>query len=144
MTSCDTNVLFPVCDSTSPLHASARRFLSEFRKRDDFCLCEQVLMELYCLLRNPTVCRAPLSSKSAVSVIQGFRSNPHWRIVDVVLENTIMINVWHHAGTEAFSYRRIFDARLAYTLRHHGVTHFATRNEKDFQNFGFEQVWSPL
>jgi hypothetical protein len=29
-------------------------------------------------------------------------------------------------------------------LRHHGVTHFATGNEKHFGGFGFEKVWNPI
>ena len=33
---------------------------------------------------------------------------------------------------------------LALTLRHHGVTEFATRNEAHFTNFGFTRVWNPL
>jgi predicted nucleic acid-binding protein len=35
-------------------------------------------------------------------------------------------------------------ARLALTLRHHGVTEFATANPRDFQGFGFTRVWNPL
>ena len=38
----------------------------------------------------------------------------------------------------------MFDARLALTLRHHGVTEFATRNEAHFTHFGFTRVWNPL
>ncbi|NJK91406.1 MAG: type II toxin-antitoxin system VapC family toxin [Blastochloris sp.] len=41
-------------------------------------------------------------------------------------------------------FRHIIDARLAFTLRHHGVTHFATANTKHFESFGFERVWNPL
>jgi hypothetical protein len=33
---------------------------------------------------------------------------------------------------------------LAYSLRHHGVTEFATRNLDHFQDFGFSRVWDPL
>ena len=40
--------------------------------------------------------------------------------------------------------RVVFDARLALTLRHHGVTEFATRNEIHFTGFGFARVWNPL
>jgi hypothetical protein len=40
--------------------------------------------------------------------------------------------------------RIIFDARLALTLRHHGVTEFATRNQAHFTPFGFHRVWNPL
>lgn len=32
----------------------------------------------------------------------------------------------------------------AITLRAFGVTHFATLNEKHFEGFRFERVWSPL
>lgn len=35
-------------------------------------------------------------------------------------------------------------ARLALTLRHHGVTEFVTANVKDFEGFGFTRVWNPL
>jgi hypothetical protein len=30
------------------------------------------------------------------------------------------------------------------TLRHHGVTEFATRNETHFTGFGFNRLWNPL
>ena len=144
MISCDTNILFPACDTTAPDHDAARTFLNEHAERSDFCLCEQVLVELYCLLRNPTVCRRPLSAAKAVQVIQGFRSNPNWAVVDVVLDSGIMEHTWAHAAKPNFAYRNIFDARLAATLKHHGVSEFATRNQKDFRVFGFSRVWDPL
>ena len=144
MTSCDTNILFPACDISVPQHSSARTFLAEYSQRADFCVCEQVLLELYCLLRNPTVCRNPLSGPDAVAMIQTFRSNPAWRVVDVVMGSDIMEQVWTHAAGAEFAYRRVFDARLAVTLRHHGVTELATCNWKDFSSFGFERVWNPL
>ncbi|MDP6629380.1 MAG: PIN domain-containing protein [Kiritimatiellia bacterium] len=144
MTSCDTNILFPACDASSPQHASARAFLDGHRQSGDFCLCEQVLLELYCLLRNPTVCRNPLPGSDAVGIIQSFRSNPAWRVVDVVLAGEIMQKVWQHASADTFAYRRVLDARLAETLRHHGITEFATCNAKDFAGFGFDRIWNPL
>ena len=100
-------------------------------------------MELYCLLRNPTVCRTPLSAPVAASVIARFRSNSHWLIVDVVSDSRIMKEVWARAAVAGFRYGRLFDVRLAFTLRHHGVTEFATRNTKDFQGLGFDRVWDP-
>ncbi len=30
------------------------------------------------------------------------------------------------------------------SLRHHGVTEFASRNEAHFADFGFSRVWNPL
>ncbi len=144
MISCDTNILFPACDSTSPNHENAHAFLVEYSECENFCLCEQVLMELYCLLRNPVVCKRPLSPREAVSVIQGFRSNPKWSIVDVVNGSNIMKQVWKHATRRNFAYRRIFDVRLALTLQHNGVNKFATRNKRDFASLDFELIWDPF
>lgn len=64
-------------------------------------------MELYSLLRNPAVCSPTLSASEAVKVVQGFRSNPKWRIVDVVAHSAIMKTVWQWAATPNCAYRRI-------------------------------------
>ena len=40
--------------------------------------------------------------------------------------------------------RRAYDWRAALLLIHQGVTEFATVNEKDFRNCGFQRVWNPL
>jgi uncharacterized protein len=144
MISCDTNILFPACDAAAVNHQTARAFLERYRHDDQFCLCEQVLMELYVLLRNPVVCRKPLSAPDATAVIQVFRSNPRWRVVDVALDKSIPGMVWREAGQDGFAYRRIFDVRLAATLLHHGVTDFATCNGKDFAGLGFTRVWNPF
>ena len=55
-----------------------------------------------------------------------------------------MPEVWPAAAGPGFARRRIYDARLALTLRHHGVAEFATANVKDFEGFGFTRVWNPL
>lgn len=55
-----------------------------------------------------------------------------------------MDEVWLLAGKQGLARRRLFDVRLALTLKHHGVTHFATANVKDFQDLRFERVWNPL
>ncbi|CKQ72054.1 Conserved protein of uncharacterised function%2C win PIN domain [Mycobacterium tuberculosis] len=48
------------------------------------------------------------------------------------------------AATPRIARRRLFDARLALTLRHHGVDEFATRNINGFTDFGFSRVWDPI
>ena len=82
-----------------------------------------------------------MSAKEAAGVIQRFRKNPKW----LVAENApVMSEVWKKAAERDFARRRLFDVRLALTLQHHGVTHFATANVKDFEGLGFEKVWNPL
>jgi predicted nucleic acid-binding protein len=70
MISVDTNILFAAVDVANPDHGKARGFLELYGKSDRFCLCEQVLMELYCLLRNPKVCKHPLPAERAVAVLK--------------------------------------------------------------------------
>jgi len=142
--SCDTNILFPAFDRDSIHHARARTWLDDQASSQSFCLCEQVLMELYCLLRNPTVTDKPLGARDAVVLIMRLRSNPCWRIVDVVPGAGIIERVWKQAASKGFAYGRIFDSRLAATLKHHGVTEFATRSLSHFKRSGFERVWNPL
>jgi toxin-antitoxin system PIN domain toxin len=143
MTSCDTNILFAACNRDAPQHGPARAFLAAHAGDSRFVLCEQVLMELYCLLRNPAVFRCPLTAIDAGNMIQSFRRNPVWRIVDVPLERAVMDRVWRAASSVGFAYRKIFDIRLAQTLLHHGVASFATRNTKDFDGCGFSRVFDP-
>ena len=145
MMSCDTNVLFAALDSASMHHAAATAFLRRVTDSDRFGVCELVLVELYGLLRNPTVSKQPYDAADAARVIQRFRSHPRWLVFDYPgPQADIMRRLWALAADPSFPYRRIYDARLALTLRHHGVTEFGTRNVKDFQAFGFKKVWDPL
>lgn len=145
MISCDTNILYAAIDSRSARHDVARQFLMSFQQRDDFALCELVLVELYGLLRNPAVSLVPCSAAEAAGVIETFRGHPRWQILDYPgPQSGVMSELWKVAGERSFAYRRIYDVRLALTLRHYGVTEFATRNKKDFQGFGFGKVWDPL
>lgn len=114
------------------------------QQNQQFLLCEQVLMELYGLLRNPSVCKNPLSATAAVAIIQTYRANPAWRIVDAVQDGRMMEQVWKWAAQPDCAYRKIFDLRLAATLLAHRVKEFATCNIKDFQATGLARVWNPL
>jgi toxin-antitoxin system PIN domain toxin len=141
MLSIDTNILFYARVAASPWHEKARDYLNSLAAIRDVVVCEQVLVELYLLLRNKAVVSPPLSAARAVAECGIFRSHPHWQLIDVA---AVMTEVWPLAARPDFGRRRIFDARLALTLRHHGVTHFATANTKDFLDFGFTEVWNPL
>jgi len=143
MIAIDTNILLYSLDPESKSHRAAVAFLQECfgdaSKR--IVLCDYVLTELYVLLRNPAMLSHPLSAKSARNLVVSYLDIPNVRRVE---HAAVMDQVWNAAGSKDFARRRIFDARLALTLRHHGVTHFATANVKDFQGWGFTKVWNPL
>ena len=138
--SLDTNLLLYAANPDSPHHDAANRFASAPDRA--FVICELVLVELYMLLRNPSVLARPMNAGAAADLCTVLRANPRWQHVDY--EPGVCASLWHWARETRSGFRRIIDARLALTLRHHGVTDFATANAKDFAGFGFERVWNPL
>lgn len=145
MLSIDTNLLFEACESSTPRHAKAVAFLRKQAHNRELALCELVLAELYVLLRNPALSRSPLSAPAAAAIIQTFRRNSAWRLIDYPgTGSDVAERLWQRAAQPDTPYRTLFDARLALTLRHHGVTELATRNIRDFHDYGFARVWDPL
>jgi len=68
MISIDTNILLYAQNMDCPEHPAAYEFVLNCSLRDDVVLCELVLVELYVLLRNPSVLKTPLSSAQAVEI----------------------------------------------------------------------------
>lgn len=139
--SIDTNILLYALNTQAPEHRRARAFVDQCGDRGDVAICELVLVELYVLLRNPAVVAKPASSAQAAQVCQQLRDNPKWAIID---QAPIMDELWKRLVAPDVPRRRIFDWRLALTARHHGVTTWATRNTKDFEGMGFEQLVNPI
>jgi toxin-antitoxin system PIN domain toxin len=141
MLSFDTNIAVHAANSASPQHAAAAGFLASLAKRKDVAVCELVLVELYLKLRNERIFSKPLSAARAAAVCEPYRNNRSWMLIESA---PVMAVVWEHAAKKQFAFRRIIDVRLGLTLRHHGVTEFATSNVKDFRNLGFTKLWNPL
>ena len=141
MISIDTSIFVYAQNADSPQHHNAFDFITTCGQREDVVLCELVLVEVYLVLRSPAVLARPLSAGEAAEVCLTYRRNPRWRLAECA---AVMDRVWGKAGESGFARRRIIDARLALTLRQHGVDEFATVNGKDFRGFGFRRVWDPL
>ncbi len=139
--SADTNLFLYAANPASPHHphhpASQKFFAHEASGQQRFLLCGLVRVEIYLQLRNPAV-----PAKEAAAFCEALRSNPAWECADY--EPDIAPPLWKWAAKTNTGFRHIIDARLALTLRHHGITHFATANVKDFKGFRFEEVWNPI
>ena len=143
MLSADTNLFLYAANPNSPHNIAAAEFFATcLEGTREFATCELVLVEIYMHLRNPAVLRQPLTSRDAVAFCDRLRSNPRWQHIDY--EPAISGGLWRWARATESGFRHIIDARLALTLRHHGVTEFATANVKDFEEFGFGRVWNPV
>lgn len=137
----DTNLVVYAANSAAPEQSSAATFINALAERQDVVVCELMLVEVYLKLRNPKILQHPMSALSASAFCSALRTNANWLLVESA---PVMAEVWRLAAGHNFAVRRIVDARLALTLRHYGVTEFATANAKDFVGFGFEKVWNPL
>ncbi len=141
--SADTNLFLYAANPDSSHHAAAQHFFNtEASGQQRFLLCGLVLVEIYMQLRNPAVFKKPKTPQEAAAFCKTLRSNPAWEHADY--EPDVAQPIWKWAAETTTGFRHIIDARLALTLRHHGVTHFATANEKHFGGFGFENAWNPL
>lgn len=139
----DTNILLYSLNPSSQWHTAAVRFLREnFGSQSTrIAIADYVLVELYILLRNPAVLSVPLTAQAARDLATSYLKIPNVMRVE---NANVMDEVWSRAANGSFPRRRIFDTRLALTLRKVGVTQFATFNTKDFEGLGFERVWNPL
>lgn len=145
MLSIDTNILLHGFNQDSPQQGVAIRWLESVAKEENIGISEFILAEFYGLLRNPAVLKYPLSAQEAVEVVQIYRSHPRWRLIGFPTESrSLHDTLWQKARARDFAFRRLYDARTALTLIHHGVTEFATVNVKDFTGLGFHRVWNPL
>ena len=141
MISFDTNLVVYAANADAAEQPAAATFIESLSERQDVVICELMLVEVYLKLRNGRLLRHPLDAETASAHCQAFRENANWTLVEGA---PVMAEVWQRAGTASFAIRRIIDARLALTLRHHGVTELATTNVRDFEGFGFSRVWNPL
>jgi predicted nucleic acid-binding protein len=141
--SIDTNLLLYSLNPDSIWHEPAMNFLRKHLGIPTVrvAITDYVLVELYVLLRNPAVMANALTAKEARDLVTAYWDAPNVLRVE---NANVMDEVWRLAGGTDFARRRIFDARLALTLRQVGVTQFATANVKDFEDLGFEKVWNPL
>ena len=141
MLSFDTNLAVYAANSSVSQHDAARDFITTLAVRTDVVICELMLVELYLKLRNSAIFPSPMSAAAAVAWCGNLRNNRNWQLVESA---PVMEKVWGLAAVENFAFRRVIDLRLALTLRHFGVTDFATTNKKGFEKAGFHRVWNPL
>lgn len=144
MNSGDTNLLLYAMNRGCTEHAVARRWLeSALAVPREWIFADQVLFELYRLLRHPRVMERPLPAREALAQIVWFREATGF--LHCGYDESCWAGVVGALGAqEERSGLLVHDAVLAETLRAHGVTRFYTRNRADFAGFSFFEVVNPL
>ena len=121
---------------------SLYRRLKEIAEQQDWSLSEVMRKATEHFVTRFQEDPKPKSARETTAFCDTLRTNPVWEFGDY--ESDVATPLWNWAAKSKTGFRHIIDARLALTLRHHGVTHFATANEKGFEGLEFDRLWSPL
>lgn len=141
--SIDTNVLLYAVNSDCIEHADARALVdSALAVPADWIVADQVYIELYRLLRSPTVLERPLDATDATDVIEYYRNHSGWGRCswDIAYFERLV----EHLRSSRISAAGVFDVVLATTLQDAGVTTLYTRNNRDFTYLGWFEVINPI
>ena len=144
MKSLDTNILVHALDTGSPYHSVCFPiYESLLRDRNQWIVADQMLFELYRLLRNPVVFKNPLGVSQATGLIERIRDG------GAAMHCACDARLWPKVMDllRRFPDRKgvlVSDAALAVTLQSKGVKTFYTRNTRDFQAFGLFEVVDPV
>jgi uncharacterized protein len=143
MRSLDTNILLYAMNADCQEHRQALAVVEDMLSApDQWILADQVLLEYYRLVRNPSVLGHPLDSATAARQIQYFREKAG--CAHCSYETALWPKLSSLLQAPSFPARRTFDAVLAVTLKAHGVKRFFTRNKADFEPFGWFEVVNPI
>ncbi|MBI2892468.1 MAG: PIN domain-containing protein [Deltaproteobacteria bacterium] len=141
MKSADTNVLLYALNEDCVEHEACRPVLDDLANGGvDWVVADQVLIELYRLLRNPSVLERPLTAGKAAEVVDFFDRCGCQR---VGYAHDLWPPLRADLGRRGFAAGRSFDAQLAHTLRAAGVRTLYTRNVRHFADAGFERLVDP-
>jgi toxin-antitoxin system PIN domain toxin len=140
--SLDVNVLLYASDSSSPVHAAARRFLERAAAGADLlCLGWPTVMSYLRMATHPRIFAAPLAPSEALGNVEALVGLSHVRLL---AEEPGFLGIYREV-TGAFPVRGnlVPDAHLAALLKQHGVRTLFTR-DADFRKFGFLELRDPF
>lgn len=143
MNSIDTNILFYALNTDCPESEPAFEIIEKgLKDPENWIISDQVYMELYKLIQNPSVLEHPLSRKEAFDIIHYYRNESGW------LCCSYDVRYWQdmvpYLQSTDYSSAKIFDLRLAATLKNNDVKKLYTRNTKDFSLFPWLEAVDPL
>lgn len=137
----DTNILLRSADRLHPTSAQAReamKFL--FRRGVRLCVAKQNLLEAWVVATRPrNVNGFGYSADFAAEGLSRVK-----RLFHVLADTDDIYTEWERlAATHRVLGKAAYDARLAATMRVHGVGNILTFNGEDFKRFGGIQVIHP-
>ena len=137
----DVNLLLYAYDESSPLHATAKAWLTdEFNAHEPTALVHGSLLSFIRITTSARVLKRPLSLASALGIVDEWLAQPsvilldaterHWTLFKAVVSRSQSIGAL------------VMDADLAASALEHGAT--LCTHDRDFSRFSGLQVLYPL
>ncbi len=143
MNSLDTNILVYASNADCREHPKAAALMERVLTRpSEWMIADQVLWELYRVLRHPKILAAPRSAAQAAAQVRFLREKSG--VARCCAELSHFDDVLAQLERPRFPYQRTHDCVLGVTLVNQGVKTFYTRNEKDFVGAGFQKIVNPI
>lgn len=139
----DTNILLHAFNEDLPSQEAVYGWLTSIQQEEDAAISEFILAELYGLLPNPDMAKAPTgrrgSRRSHSDLPQPSTLAAHW-----LPDGKPTAARCPLAKSPPERVRLSSPLRPPLPMTVQGVTEFATVNVKDYEGFGFRKVWNPL
>lgn len=145
MIAIDTNLLVHAHNVASSFHPQAKAFVEKVMNERDasgqllVCIPAQVLMEFLNVITWHRL-EAPISLASAAQIVQDYIDTG----VTILYPQPTQLNTLLALLKSVTTRKKVFDVALVATLKDHSISGLYTVNIKDFEEFKFLKVTSPL
>ena len=134
MIALDTNIIVDLSVESQPHHSQVKEWIKTVE--DPLATTHICLGETFRLLTHPRIFPHPLSLSAAVELVEKFLH--HYEIIVLPEKEEWWLDLKEQPTVRG---NEVFDARIAFCLRHNGVKEIATY-DSDFKKYPFLKIIS--
>ena len=138
----DTNILVYAHNQDSPYFTQAKSLLVDLIDKGGFSINTLILFEFFAVITNGRKVEAPLSSETALCVIDDMIESKNIDVLHV--NDDYDFFQWLKNYIKTTKRYQIYDASIAYAIFQNEVTELYTNNIKDFKKFNFIEAINPF
>jgi len=138
----DTNILVYAHNKDSAYFTQAKSLLVDLIDKGGFSISTLILFEFFAVITNGRKVEAPLSSETALCVIDDMIRSENIAILHV--NNDYDFFQWLSDYIKMTKRYQIYDTSIAYAMFKNEVRELYTNNTKDFKKFDFIEAVNPF
>jgi len=138
----DTNILVYAHNQDSPYFTQAKSLLVDLIDKGGFSISTLILFEFFAVITNGRKVETPLSSETALWVIDDMIESKNIDVLNV--NDAYDFFQWLRDYIKTTKRYQIYDASIAYAMFQNEVTELYTNNTKDFKKFDVIKAINPF